>query len=159
MPRHCGVQHKLTGVICSKPAYHSGDHADSAGQEFRMFEKPSDLYFCIYGDAYIIETGTRLEPKRWPGQYYPENCFFVIDTVKFDGVAVVGVVLYDGAIEGVMTEAPMEGRYEMVNVSFNPDPEPPGNWGARIVGHFPARWVHDGRKSTWDRLSGVEDEL
>lgn len=115
-------------------------------KKFKAFT--GGLSFCVYGDAEPVpgENATRVWPKqvliRGPAER--PDAWLIIEGLVFSGVTVVGLVKTGRKL-----------RWD--RISYDPSPEPPGNWGKSVRAcemgvEGIARWKKVRRRSSWQRL-------
>jgi hypothetical protein len=101
-------------------------------------------HFCVYGVAEPFGEDTRVWPKHVLVRKGLEvrDAWLVLEGIRLSGVCVVGLV--------------RTGRRLVYSrISYDPSPEPPGNWGSTSTQGGNARWRRIRRKTAWARLALV----
>lgn len=98
----------------------------------------------VYGVAeFLGENDTRVWPRNVLVHHGVEkpDAWLVLKGIRLTGVCVVGLVRTGRQL-----------TYE--RVSYDPEPDPPGNWGSSSTKGGPARWRPVRRKTAWERIAG-----
>lgn len=110
---------------------------------------------CYYGEATVQDGKTYLLCLLGPvhlGPSRPPKYRLIIDVaLPVEGTVVVSTIRYTRLWKNGSCSrygAPVKA----VDISYDPDPNPPGVWRGRMRGEWPVRRVPIRRRSRWERI-------